>query len=143
MGLSAGPVPPRGPPEVKAGLLQLIGHAAERGWSVRRAGEVLGLDHMRVLRWQQRAAAGQLADARPGPAEALHALLAWEKEAIVKLAEEWGETDRSHRKLAHRGSRLYWVHASESTVLRVLAEAGLHLPGPPRRERREKKPFPE
>ncbi|WP_249402329.1 integrase core domain-containing protein [Streptomyces sp. YIM 121038] len=128
---------------MKAGLLQLIGHAADQGWSARRAGAVLGLDHMRVLRWQQRAAAGQLADVRPGPAEAMHALLAWEKEAIVKLAEEWGETDRSHRKLAHRGSRLEWVHASESTVLRVLAEAGLDLPGPPRRERREKKPFPE
>ncbi|MGO9079346.1 MAG: hypothetical protein ACLQDY_09935 [Streptosporangiaceae bacterium] len=56
----------------------------------------------------------------PGPDQAAHVLLGWEREAIVKLAEERGEIDRSHRKLAHRGSRLGIVHASESTVLRVL-----------------------
>ena len=29
----AGPVPPRAPAEVKAGLLDLVGHASERGWA--------------------------------------------------------------------------------------------------------------
>ena len=40
--------------------------------------------------------------------------------------------DRSHRKLAHRGSRLELVHVSESTVRRVLAVEGYVLPGKPR-----------
>ena len=51
--------------------------------------------------------------------------------------------DQSHRKLAHRGSRLAVVHASESTVLRVLAEAGIHLPSAPPREPRPARPWPE
>ena len=98
---------------------------------------------MRVLRWQARAAAGRLDDARPGPEQAAHALLGWEREAICKLAEERGEVDQSHRKLAHRGSRLAVVHASESTVLRVLAGAGIHVPSAPPREPRPARPWPE
>ena len=50
----------------------------------------------------------------------LHALLDHERAAIIKLTEEWGEIDRSHRKLAHRGSRLGVVHVRESTAGRVL-----------------------
>jgi putative transposase len=85
----------------------------------------------------------RLEDARPGPAEALHALLASEREAVVKVAEDWGEIDRSHRKLAHRGSRLGVVHVSESTVLRVLEAAGMRLPGAPAREPRPPRPWPD
>jgi hypothetical protein len=44
-----------------------------------------------VLRWQARAVIGRLDDAKPGPEVPLHALLGWEREAIVKLAEDWGE----------------------------------------------------
>ena len=128
MGLTAGLVPPPVDGRVRAGLLELIDHASgEGGWSLRRSAGALGADHVRVLRWQLRAAA----------------LLGWEKDAIGKLAEEWGEVGRSHRKLAHRGSRLQIVHASESTVLRVLAEAGIHLPGAPPREPRPARPWPE
>ncbi|MEQ7129346.1 hypothetical protein ABN034_33115 [Actinopolymorpha sp. B11F2] len=86
-----------------------------------------------MLRWQARATAGRLEDAKPGLEVPLHALLDSERDAIVKLAEGWGEIDLSHRKLAHRGFRLDLVHASESTVLRVLTAAGMHLPGPPKR----------
>ena len=143
MGLTAGPVPPRVDAHVKAGLLELVGHAAEQGgWSIRRSAAELGLDHMRVLRWQARAAAGRLEDARSGPGEVLHALLEWERAAIVKVAEQWGEVDRSHRKLAHRGSRLEVVHASESTVLRVLTIEGVHLPARPAREPRPARAWP-
>jgi putative transposase len=35
------------------------------------------------------------------------------------------------------------VHASESTVLRVLTDAGVHLPGAPPREPRPARPWPE
>ncbi len=73
----------------------------------------------------------------------LHALLDWEKDAIVKVAEDWGDIDRSHRKLAARGSRLGLVHASDSTCLRVLDAAGMRLPGTPPREPRPARPWPQ
>jgi hypothetical protein len=98
---------------------------------------------VRVLRWQARAVLGRLADAKPGPEQPLHALLDWEKEAIVKLAAQWGEVDLSHRKLAHRGSRLDLVHVSESTLLRVLIAAGVHLPVRGTREPRPARAWPD
>src|SRR6266545_3362553 len=64
LGLTAGLVPPRVDAEVKAGLLDLVEHAmGEGGWSLRRAAATLGLDHVRLLRWQTRAALDRLADA--------------------------------------------------------------------------------
>jgi putative transposase len=152
LGLSAGLVPPRVDAGVKAGLLDLVGYAVAAGWSARRAAATLGIDHVRVLRWAARAAGdgtdarlASLTDARPGPApgEALHGLLDWEKTAIVKVAEQWGDVDRSHRKLAHRASRLQVVHMSESSVLRVLVEAGIHLPESGPRERRPARAWPD
>lgn len=144
MGLTAGLVGPRVSGEVKAGLLDLVDHAiVEGGWSLRRAAAALGLEHSRVLRWQIRAAAGTLDDGKPGPETPVHALLDWERQAICDLAEAWGEVDGSHRKLAHRGSRLDLVHVSESTVLRVLIQAGVILPRPERRQPGSKRPWPE
>lgn len=143
MGLTTGLVPPRVDAPVKKGLLELVAHAAEHaGWSLRRSADALGVEHTRLLRWAVRAAENRLADAKPGPDVAPHALLDWEKAAILKLVEEWGEIDRSHRKLAHRGSRLDVVHASESTVWRVLVAAGIVLPAAPAREPRAKTPWP-
>ncbi|HZM67238.1 MAG TPA: hypothetical protein VFC16_13185 [Nakamurella sp.] len=56
MGLTAGLVPPRVHGPVKQGLLDLLEHASEvGGWSLRRAAAVLGIDHVRVLRWHARA----------------------------------------------------------------------------------------
>lgn len=144
MGLTAGLVPPRVDATVKAGLLDLVEHAITTGgWSLRRAAATLGLDHARLLRWQARAALDRLDDAKPGPGEAAHALLAWERDAIRALAEDWGGIDRSHRKLAHRGSRLDRVYVSESTVLRVLEAAGMRLPGAAAREKRPARPWPD
>jgi len=99
-----------------------------------------------MLDWQAKAAAGGLDDAPPGPpkGEASHALLDWEIEAIIAIAKSWERIDLSHRKLAHRGSRLGEVFVSESTVLRVLTAAGIHLPGiPVVREVRGKTPWPD
>ncbi len=132
MGLTAGLVPPRVDASVKAGLLDLVEHAG-----------TLGVDHVRVLRWRIRAALDRLEDTKPGPDQPLHALLGWERDAIIKVAEEWGEIDRSHRKLAHRGSRIGAVHASESTFLRVLEQAGMRLPATPAREPRPPRPWPD
>ena len=59
---------------------------------------------------------GTLEDGRPGGG-AVHGLLAWEEQAILDLIEQWGPVDRSHRKLAHRGSYTDTVFVSPSTLL--------------------------
>ena len=146
MGLNAGAVPSRLDAPVKAGLLALVEDAVRAGFSVRQGCRWLRVNHTRILSWQARRRAGTpLADAPAGPpaGEVLHALLDWEKEAIVALARQWERIDLSHRKLAHRGSRLDVVFVSESSVLRVLTEAGVRLPGLPRPAPRQRRPFPQ
>jgi putative transposase len=61
----------------------------------------------------------------------------------VRLFAEWGEVDRSHRKLAHRGSYLERVWVSPSSVRRVLEREGLRLRPLPRPGRTIRKPFPD
>jgi putative transposase len=94
------------------------------------------------VRWRARRDRDRLDDAPPG-GHPLHGLLDWERAAIVRLYECWGQVDRSHRKLAHRGSRLDLVHVSESSVRRVLAAEGLALPGNPPREPTPRQPWPD
>ena len=130
------------PAEVKAGLPGLVGHATGHGWPARRAAAALGLDHARYYHWAARHDAGRLEDLPPG-GHPLHGLLAWEHAAVAGLSGAWGEIDRSHRKLAHRGSRTGLVHVSESTVRRVLGEEGLVLEGPPPREPAPRAPWPD
>src|SRR5207244_2747710 len=96
LGLTAGPVPPRVDATVKAGLLGLIAHAGERGWSARRACALLGLDCERAAHWRQRARVDRLADL-PCGGGAVHGLLDTERIAIVELFESWAGVDRSHR----------------------------------------------
>ncbi len=73
----------------------------------------------------------------------MHGLLDDEVAEIVALYHEWGEVDRSHRKLAHRGSYLGRVWVSPSSVRRVLAAQGLFLRPPPRPGHSVRQPFPE
>lgn len=73
----------------------------------------------------------------------MHCLLDAEVAQIVALYHEWGEIDRSHRKLAHRGSYLERVWVSPSSVRRVLADQGLFLHPRPRPGSSVRKPFPE
>ncbi|MCA1698732.1 MAG: integrase core domain-containing protein [Actinobacteria bacterium] len=73
----------------------------------------------------------------------MHGLLADERAAIIALFDTWGEIDRSHRKLAHRGSYEQLVWVSPATVRRVLAANGLVLRRPRRAGRSERRPFPE
>jgi putative transposase len=103
---------------------------------------VLGLSERRARYWQHRAALGLLADQRPG-GTAVHALRPEEIAAILELADQWGEIDGSHRKLAHRGSYLQRVWVSPATVLRVLRAHGRTLPYRPPRPRTEAKPWPD
>ncbi|MDQ3677017.1 MAG: integrase core domain-containing protein [Actinomycetota bacterium] len=141
MGLS-GPVPRRVDAATKASLLTLIDQATAAGWEHRRACGYLELAESRAWRWYERREAGRLEDRSAG-GNAVHGLLADERDAIITLFDTWGETDRSHRKLAHRGSYQQLVWVSPATVRRVLAANGLVLRRPRRAGRSERRPFPE
>ena len=123
-------MPARVDAKVKAGLLTLIDDATSRGWSVERAAGVLRVDVRRLQRWRIRSEADDgLDDAKPGGGP-LHAILDTEEAAVLEIIEQWGVIDRSHRKLAHRGSYLRKVWVSPSTVRRIIERHGLRLPKP-------------
>ena len=122
-------------------LLDLIDRAVADGWDHRRACAYLQLGETRAWRWRERRGAGTLEDLKPGLA--LHAITPKEQAAIIAVFEQHGLTDRSHRKLAHRGSYEQIVWVSESTVRRVLAAHGLRVRAPRRAGRSERSPFPE
>jgi putative transposase len=141
LGLS-GQVPPRVDAATKAGLLALLDHATEHGWTVRAACQALELGETRAWRWLARQAAERLDDLAPG-GHPVHGLLADEVAEIVWLFHQWGETDRSHRKLAHRGSYLERVWVSPATVRRVLLAEGLGVRPLPRPARSVRQSFPD
>ena len=118
-----GPVPARVDAQVKDVLLGLLDHAVGQGWPVSKACQVLGLDPRRVHRWIGRHWA-DVGDHRPGGS--VNALLEDEVDAIVEVFDTWGERDRSHRRLAHRGSYIGRFWASPSTVRRVLTLQDKH-----------------
>jgi hypothetical protein len=141
LGLS-GRVPARVDKATKAGLLGLIDTATAGGWSLRRACRYLELGEVRAHRWRARWGDDALEDKAPG-GNPLHGLLHSEIAEIVALYHEWGDIDRSHRKLAHRGSYLGRVWVSPASVRRVLAAQGLDLNPPPRPGTSARKPFPD
>jgi transposase InsO family protein len=129
--------------ETKLELLGLIDQAVADGWAHAGACRVLDLADVRAHRWRQRLReTGTLEDRDPGGG-AVHGLLAWEEQAILDLIETWGWVDRSHRKLAHRGSYTDVVFVSPSTVLRVALKNQVVLPGEPVRARPPKPVLPE
>lgn len=138
----SGPIPARVDAAAKTVLLELIDDAVDHGWTLNRVCAVLELDRGRAWRWQQRRAEGRLDDAAPG-GNPIHGLLEWEITEILALFDEWADVDRSHRKLAHRGSYEQRVWVSPSTVDRVLSRHGLVLQGDPRPARTVKTPWPE
>lgn len=141
MGLS-GQVPRRVDMVTKVALLEMIDQAVKEGWEHRRACASLEIKESRAWRWRTRRGQDRLADQAAG-GHPVHGLLEVEVAQVVALFEEWGEIDRSHRKLAHRGSYLNKLWVSASSVRRVLAGQGLHLEGPRPVGTSERKPFPE
>jgi len=141
VGLS-GRVPHRVDAATKTVLLGLLDHAVDAGWTLRRACHELELGEVRAHRWIARRARGQLVDKTPGGSPT-HGLLEEEAAEILALFDEWGETDRSHRKLAHRGSYLHRVWVSPSSVRRVLFLADKHFRPLPKPGRSQRKPFPD
>jgi putative transposase len=129
--------------ETKLELLGLIDEAVRYGWAHARACRVLDLADSRAHHWRARLReTGTLEDRDPGGG-AVHGILESEERAILELIETWGPVDRSHRKLAHRGSYTGTVFVSPSTVLRVALKNRVQLPGEPFRPRPPKPPFPQ
>jgi putative transposase len=127
--------------EIKLELLGLIDRAVAQGWAHTRACRVLDLADSRAHHWRARLReTGTLKDGDPGGG-AVHGILEWEEHAILDLIEAWGPVDRSHRKLAHRGSYIGQVFVSPSTVLRVALKNRVKLPGEPFRPRPGKPVF--
>jgi transposase InsO family protein len=122
--------------------LALLDHAVGQGWTVRAACAALGLGEVRAHRWIARHALGELADRAPG-GHPSHGLLTDEVAEVLALYDQWGETDRSHRKLAHRGSYLERVWVSPSSVRRVLHEHDRHFRPRPRPGNSVRQPFPD
>jgi putative transposase len=121
--------------ETKLELLGLIDEAVRDGWAHARACRVLDLADSRAHHWRARLReTGTLEDRDPGGG-AVHGILESEERAILELIETWGPVDRSHRKLAHRGSYTGMVFVSPSTVLRVALKNKVVLPGEPLRAR--------
>lgn len=133
-------IPRRLDAETKAGLLALIDAAVDQGWTIGAACGVLKLNRRRFERWDHRR--DNLADRSPG-GRAVNALLEEERQAILDLFDEWGERDRSHRRLAHRGSYLGRFWASPSTVRRVLTASDRYFRPFPRPAKGKRRPFPD
>jgi len=141
LGLS-GRLPLRVDAATKTALLDLVVGALDAGWDLARVCRVLEVPVRRVHRWRVRRHGGELADKRPGGG-AVHGILESEVREILALFDEWGETDRSHRKLAHRGSYLHRVWVSPSTVRRVLHLADKHFRPLPKPGTSKRTRFPE
>jgi putative transposase len=137
-----GPVPRRVDAATKASLLELIDKAIEDGRTLRAACRELELGEVRAHRWIARRALGRLVDKVSGGSPS-HGLLDDEVTEILALFDQWGETDRSHRKLAHRGSYLGRVWVSPSSVRRVLHLADKHFRPLPKPGKSKRKPFPD
>lgn len=136
-------MPARVPAEVKELVLKTVDEAVDAGFSQTWATALWGISDDRVHRWRARQRdVGTLVDRAPG-GNPVHTVLSEEIEAILAVAETWGPIDRSHRKLAHRGSYENLVWVSPSTFLRVLDAYGLKLPEGPPPARRDKTPWPD
>ena len=131
MGLAGGPIPVRVDAEAKRQLLEVIDQACEQGWTLKRICGVLEVETSRVWRWRRRAREGEHALVDTVTRAPVHGITPEEETAILAIAEEFKDIDRSHRKLAHRGSYEHRVWVSPSTFRRVLRAHDVDLPEPP------------
>jgi putative transposase len=102
--------------------MEMVVTCKSKGVSRKRTCELLQIDERRVRDWFSRAT---LADTRPGPQHAPHALLARERQAIIAVAKNEAYVDDSHRVLAAKAVDGGLLAVSASTVYRVMREEGL------------------
>jgi len=142
LGLS-GRVPGRVDAVTKTALMDLVDGAVTGGWSVRGACSYLELSPRRLERWRLRVFSGVGLDDLHRGGNSVHGLTPAEEDEIVAVFSEWSEVDRSHRKLAHRGSWLGRFWADPSTVRRVLERRDLRFRRPRGPGRSQRRPWPE
>ena len=100
----------------------VISEGKSKGVSRNRTCELLQIEERRVRHWFSRSV---LADTKPGPVHASHALLPEERQAIVALAKDERYVDDSHRVLTAKGVDSGDLAVSASTVYRVMRNEGL------------------
>ncbi len=100
----------------------MIAEGKSNGVSRNRTCALLQIDERRVRHWFSRPA---LADIKPGPVHAPHALLSEERQAIVAMAKDERYVDDSHRVLTAKGVDSGSLAVSASTVYRVMRHEGL------------------
>ena len=123
--------------------MKTVDDAVAAGFVHAGACALWGVSDDRVHRWRaRRRQVGTLVDRAPG-GNPVHGILPAEIDTILAIAEQWGPIDRSHRKLAHRGSYEGLVWVAPSTFRRVLAAHGLVLPETPPRSTAQRKPWPD
>lgn len=108
---------------MKQEILNLIDRGINNGIKLNKICSLLQIDQRRIHRWRERE--DRLDDLKPGPLKAPHALLAEEKESILKMALDDDYADDSHRILAAKGSDLGLFNVSASSVYTVLLENSL------------------
>ncbi len=146
LGLTAGPVPASAwTPPSRPAAARPDRARDQRGGMVkqRQTAAALGIEHVRLLRWQASCRGRRLQDARPGPDQAPHALAGARARGDPQdrhglEAQSIGRTAAAGAPRGHGGRPFYAT--SESTVLRVLTAEGVRpCPERPPRERGAKR----
>ena len=102
--------------------MEVIVESKAMGIPQNRTCELLQLEERRVRRWFSRST---LADIKPGPVHAPHALLQEERMAIVALAKDERYVDDSHRVLTAKCVDSGSIAVSASSVYQVMRSEGL------------------
>jgi putative transposase len=110
------------PEETKKAIMEVIDESKEKGISRDRTCELLQIEPRRVREWFCRPT---LADTKPGPVHAPHALLPEERRAIIALSKDEQYVDDSHRVLTAKCVDDGLFAASASTVYRIMRDEGL------------------
>ena len=102
--------------------MEVIVEGKAQGVNRKRTCRLLQIEERRVRNWFSRTT---LADSKPGPVHAPHALLPEERTAIVAIAKDETYVDDSHRVLTAKCVDLGSLAVSASTVYRVMRTEGL------------------
>ena len=108
--------------ETKKAIIDVIADSKAMGVSRSRTCELLQIEERRIRHWCSRST---LADTKPGPIHAPHALLPDERTAIVAFAKDERFVDDSHRVLTAKCVDTGSLAVSASTVYRVMRDEGL------------------
>jgi transposase InsO family protein len=102
--------------------MDIVVESKIKGVKRSRTCELLQIEERRVRNWFSRT---NLADAKPGPVHAPHALLLEERNAIIAAAKDEKYVDDSHRVLAAKCVDSGSFAVSASTVYRIMRNEGL------------------